>query len=358
LAGRAWLSLVAAAAVAAADEPSPADPYAELAAQLARGLEGERIPVSVGSFRYENTELLSPFSALLQRELERALDGSGRFRVITRSHIADLEREGKFQAQMLEPGAKLVPVRIEGVKAIVRGTYHYAWPSVTVIAELAWPESGEIRPAKVDIPVTEARARIWPDKPPSEAAAAATLKPAGLTQSVENVEDIEARAKKVPRDFGLELAVAGARRGFGEGERIAYRVRAARDCHVALFCHQVDKTTVVLFPNAHSRNTRIAAGTWVEIPGTDRPEFQIVVGAPYGADVVQAVACTRRSELHRLAESLAAAENKGGYRGLTRGMYVEAVESALGQGGGGDDTGPVQWSEAHIVVCTYPETGP
>jgi len=47
--------------------------------------------VGLGNFLYEDTELMSPFSSLLREELERALAETGKFKVITRSRLADLQ---------------------------------------------------------------------------------------------------------------------------------------------------------------------------------------------------------------------------------------------------------------------------
>jgi hypothetical protein len=142
---------------------------------------------------------------------------------------------------------------------------------------------------------------------------------------------------------------ADARRDYAGGEQVAYRLRSLVGCHVAVFCHQVDGSTVVLFPNAWNQDTWVPADKTVEIPGTAKHGFEIVVGPPYGADVMQVVACTTRSALHRLVQEISARKGT-----LTRGMFVKGIADGLTDTGAAPDAAPPRWSEAHLVVCTYP----
>jgi hypothetical protein len=76
---------------------------------------------------------------MLRDELEIALGETGKFKVVTRDRLADLQMEGKFQGKgVLEPGTGVEKVSIEGVKGIVRGRFYATGDGVTVFAELAW----------------------------------------------------------------------------------------------------------------------------------------------------------------------------------------------------------------------------
>ena len=122
------------------------DPYTKLASDLATDSPDGKVNIGVGNFAYENTDLLSPFSSLLRDELEIALGETGKFKIVTRDRLADLQLEGKFQGkQILEPGTGVEKVTIEGVKGIVRGRFYNSGNDITVYAELAWLEGGEIR---------------------------------------------------------------------------------------------------------------------------------------------------------------------------------------------------------------------
>lgn len=356
------MALLAFAVPLRAADPSP---YQQLAAALAEQVAPAGpapVNVGVGSFVYEDTTLLAPFSALLRDELELALPATGKFRVIARDRLADLQTEARLlQTAILEPGAAAPKVGVKEVAAIVRGRFYYKWPNVTVVAELARLDGGELRKARIELPAAGVAARLWPDPPRAAGAAqaklASVLAPQNLAGSTQNVADVESRIRRVPHDFAVQLATADARRDYAAGERIAYRLRSETGCHMAVFCHQVDGATILLFPNSSSRDTWLPAGTTVEIPGAAKQGFEIVVGPPYGADVVQVVACTSRSALHAMVQEIAA-KTGNSYGTLTRGMFVQGIDQSLAADPVASPSSPARWGEAHLVVCTYPKERP
>jgi hypothetical protein len=354
-----WTLVLAVCSVRAEDKP---DPYRNLADQLAAYVKNETVEVSVVNFVYEDTDLMSPFSSLLREELESVLPQTGKFKVITRSRLADLQYEDKFQAQQaFNPDGNTRGLKIRAVKALVRGRFAYKYPTVTVWAELAWLEGGEVQKAKIELRAEDVSARIWPESSQKEQLALdAVINPQSEVASRVNVQDVKSRLRKVPHDFPIQLVVNEGKRDFAEGETISYQVKATTGCHVAIFCHQVDGSTVVLFPNEFQRDTWVAAGTGVSIPNVGKDQFQFRIQPPFGADVVQVIACTKRSALHQMIQQQAAQIPKGmGVRSLGRGIVVEAVNDSLGStaGSGGEGDGPTRWAESHIVVCTYPKYG-
>lgn len=349
------------APVVAGDSELRQDPYMSIAQDLARYVDKSPFNVGVGNFLYENTEQMSAFSSLLRDELARVLPETGKFKVITRSRLADLQNEGKFkETTIFEPGTTNRPVKIKEIQGIVRGRFYYKYPDVTISAELVWLEGGDIKNAKVKIPVKDIGAKIWPAaiKALTETQIASAVEPQNVKKSTANIEDIESRIKKVPHDFALNLMILEGKRDFAQGETISYRVWASEPCHIALLCHQVDGSTVVLFPNGFCGSTWIPARKKVDIPGAARAGFEITITPPFGADVVQVIGCTKKSALHQMIEGCVAAEQMKGmaYRGISRGMVVQAVEDSLTESAS-DSSGPRRWAEAHIVVCTYPKYG-
>jgi hypothetical protein len=135
---------------------------------------------------------------------------------------------------------------------------------------------------------------------------------------------------------------------YTEGQAVAFVVRADRDCHIAVFCHQSNDTTLLLFPNEHNVETFIRQGAETAVPGCDKAGFVIEAGEPFGRDHVQVVSCTSRPELERLllerrpvAGTPLAAVSRGV---LVRGLKVKpAPESAAGE---------ALWGEAHLSVLT------
>jgi len=114
-------------------------------------------------------------------------------------------------------------------------------------------------------------------------------------------------------------------------------------------------TTVVLFPNRFSRNTLIPANKAIDIPGTHKSGFEIEIGPPYGSDVVEVIACTQPSALHK-ALSKYASENDAPapFQVLTRGMAVKSIDSALASAKVGS-TAALLWSQDSIVISTFPK---
>jgi hypothetical protein len=331
------------------------DPFRDLANALAKDSPSERVNVAVGSFNYENTDLQSPFSSMLRDELEIALSECGKFKVVTRDRLADLQMEGKFQGKsILEPGTGVEKVTIEGVKGIIRGRFYANRDQVTVYAELAWLEGGEVKKARITIPASRVRAKIWPD--PDEAARPIEgfIKPQNVEQSLANVQEIaKDRLTKVPRDFPIEIFTMDGRRAYREKETLSFRVRSARECHIAVLCHQSNGTSVVLFPNSFSRSTLIPANKPIDIPGTHKSGLEIEIGPPFGSDVVEVIACSQPSELHK-ALSKYAFPKDAPFQILTRGMAVKSIDSALATAKTGN-TAPLVWGQDSIVVSTYPK---
>ena len=332
--------------------------YTKLASDLATDSPDGKVNIGVGNFAYENTDLLSPFSSLLRDELEIALGETGKFKIVTRDRLADLQLEGKFQGkQILEPGTGVEKVTIEGVKGIVRGRFYNSGNDITVYAELAWLEGGEIRKARLTIPLDKVKAKIWPD--PAAAASknmGNILKPQNVEQSLANVQEIaNGRLAKIPKDFQVEVFTTDGKRDYAEGENVSFRVRSSEECHIAVICHQSDGTSVVLFPNRWCSNTLVPANKAIDIPGTHKNGFEIEIAPPFGSDVVEVIACSKPSELHKtLSQFAAKPDEKQPFQVLTRGMVAKGIDSSLAATKA-TDSAPLRWGEDSIVVSTFPK---
>jgi hypothetical protein len=159
----------------------------------------------------------------------------------------------------------------------------------------------------------------------------------------------------VPKDFPIEIFTTDGKRAYAGGENIAFRVRSTQECHIAVLCHQSDGTTVVLFPNRWSSNTLIPANKSIDIPGTHKSGFEIEIGPPYGSDVVEVIACTQPSELHKTLSKYASENDAPApFQVLTRGMAVKGIDSALAAAKVGT-TAALLWSQDSVVVSTYPK---
>lgn len=108
-----------------------------------------------------------------------------------------------------------------------------------------------------------------------------------------------------------------------------------------------------------NRCGQVPAGTAVDVPAAGADNFRLTIQEPWGADVVQVVACTRKTSLHQMVSQMARAIPQGQtVRGMDRGMVVESLSSALAGAPVGvpeESSGPPRWATAHVVVCTYPK---
>lgn len=336
-----------------------ADPFDTIAVQLASLLgEKKAVNVGVGNFAFQDTDLLSPFSALLRDELEIALNKTAGFKVVTRDRIADLQNEGKFQMRdLLEPGTAVEKVAVQGVQGIVRGRFYVSAAGVSVFTELVWLEGGNVEKTKVTLPSSQIAARLLPEGVKSEQALGALVTPQNMEASMANLQEItEGRLKRVAREFPLEFFTTDTRRAFKKGEVVSFRVRSDRDCFVAVYCHQSDGSSVLLFPNNWQRSTFVPAGKAVDIPGTQKHGFEIEIGPPYGSDVVQVIACTSEREIEKMVgKQLSTASVSQPVAVMTRGMASKAISEAGTTNLPTPNTASALWAEAHMVVSTFPK---
>ena len=334
---------------------SSVDPYLSLAEALANAAGGNgKVNVGVGNFLYEDTDLLSPYSAMLKDELSMGLSKEGKFTVITRERMADLQNEGKFQGKdIVEPGTEAKKVQIEGVQGIIRGRFYYQPPNLTIYAEIAYLDGGEVHKVKVVIPSSEVAARIWPSDTGKQSRPEVAIAPQAVKESTASIQDIESKVRKVEKNFPLEIATVDGKRGYAEGETVSFRCRSGHDTYIAVIDHQIDGSEILLFPNAFSTENYIPAGKAIDVPGTVKHGFEIQISPPFGSDVVQVIACTKKEELEKITSTFPSATQASPYAVKTRGMKVVAVDEAQKNTSMGSQ--PAQWSEDHIVVSTYPK---
>ena len=331
------------------------DPYVSLAQALAHASGGNgKINVGIGNFVYEDTDLLSPYSAMLKDELGIALPKAGKFEVITRERLADLQNEGKFQAKdIVEPGTEVKKVQIEGVQGMIRGRFYYQPPNLTIYAEIAYLDGGEVRKVKVVVPASEVAARIWPSDAQKQNQPEVAIAPQAVKESTASVQDVESKVRKVQKDFPIEIHTVDGKRGYAEGETVSFRCRSGHDAYIAVIDHQIDGSEILLFPNAFSTENYIPAGKAIDVPGTVKHGFEIQISPPFGSDVVQVIACTRKEDLEKITSTFPSSTQANPYAVRTRGMKVVAVDEA--QKNTSMASQPAQWSEDHIVVSTYPK---
>lgn len=330
------------------------DPFERLAQTLVSQLPEQAKPINlgVGNFVYGNTPMMSPLSVVIREELEIALPKSKQVQIITRSNLEELENESEFQAtDLVEPGTAVAPLMVKGVEGIVRGRFITDGTTVTLYTEIAWLKDAKVTKGKVTWKMNEVAARVWPDK--DTAAAAEAIKPCNAEDSMKGIEEVtNAKLLNIKQDFPLQLTTQDRQRAYPEGESIGFKVKSPKACHIAVICHQNDGTSVVLFPNKWHKDTLIPADRWVSVPGALKAGFEIEVAEPFGSDVVQVIACTNESALHKEIKGLASAASEDElYPTMTRGMVVKKVKAATAA----DLSAETLWGEQHIIVSTFPK---
>jgi hypothetical protein len=171
-----------------------------------------------------------------------------------------------------------------------------------------------------------------------------------------NIQDVAAgRLAKISKDFQVEVFTTDCLRAYPQGSNVSFRVRSAEECHIAVLCHQSDGTSVVLFPNRWCTNTLIPANKSIDVPGTHKSGFEIEISPPFGSDVVEVIACSKDSELHKTLSQYAAQPHaQEGFQVLTRGMMAKGIESSIANSKSGESA-PLRWAQDSIIVSTFPK---
>jgi hypothetical protein len=326
-----------------------ADPYTQLAEQLSAPLGTNTQRVGMGNFPYQDTEQLSKFSGVIRERLAAALAASDNVRLVLQSRIAILQKEGVFQGPApLDPDTVAQPVNSSQLNALVRGRYYLKEGNVIIKPELLLLESGKVLPtAEVSLGSQRDVSPGWLGD--------AELVPFNFEAGQKNILDVTTRSQRLRHDFSIDLAVKEAKRDFFEGDSISYYIQPKIACHVAVFDHQVDGSTVLLFPNAHNTNTLVEPQPSTEIPGVNASGFYLRIAEPFGADVIQIIACSRNSLLHqKLARLAHETPKKVALAMVSRDVIAEAIGSPRSQTIAGDQRQP-QWTEARLVICTRPK---
>jgi len=119
----------------------------------AKGIQGQT-NIGVGDFLDGSSEKVSPFSALLKAEFEKALETDSRVKVITRERLGELEMEGRFQSDKSFVQANTTKVQVEGIEVLVRGRLFRAEDKVALHAEWVRLSGGEIVRGSIELPAS------------------------------------------------------------------------------------------------------------------------------------------------------------------------------------------------------------
>lgn len=300
--------------------------------------------VGVGIFPDAKSGMLTPCSEKLRYIAEQAVRRGGA-RLVDRYELNKKEDSGELDTTAIsEPGGPL-PATHSGLDGVLRGRYTYDEGSDSVKLELELSTPRAVQTASLSLPLTS----ILPEKSKpslffhSQNEAASQW---GIRQMLQE------SLMPANRDIDLHLKTVSGERVFIKGQSISFRLKASQDCYVAVICHQSDGHSVLLFPNADHDDMFIPANTWVDIPGTQKPGFQIDIDEPFGSDLVQVLACSKLEDLKQklpAMETRQADEEASGYNVFSRGMVVKHLKANA------PASSAVQWGETHLIISSYPE---
>ncbi len=321
------------------------DPYADLVTRLEEQAKDKlaraELRVMVGDFPCANqgSEGISTVSRMLEDRLREALGTSKTLTVIGRKHLEKMVQEKELQSSNLIDPHTIVKINVKGVDALLDGRYTHKEKTVSLSVTLSLLNGGEQVTVVGDVPQEVLRrAASKPQEAVTPQNREDFFQPQNIGNRKLNLNKLAQVNKNLAnRKIKAEIWVEGGRNHFLGGEEIRYRVRVDRDCHIAIFCHQIDGTTSRLFPNRHNADTKVQKNRIITIPG-DKAGFKYRIGAPFGGDIVQIVACNNRAELATVSHRLE------GVRGLDlkQDVFPKTPDRIL-------------WGEQHILVYSYPK---
>jgi hypothetical protein len=140
---------------------------------------------------------------------------------------------------------------------------------------------------------------------------------------------IEAKATVVPaqQDFGLKVWTNKPTNDFVENERLIIYVKSDRDAYLKLDYFQANGTVAHLVPNKYRGQGHITGGKTYAFGDDTSPE-QLIIDAPYGDEVIKAIASVIPFDL--LNEPVEVISDSRNYISSTlRGIRLVAAESSV-----------------------------
>jgi Domain of unknown function (DUF4384) len=304
---------------------------------LSTAITNAPLTVGVGNFLYQDTPQMSAFSAVLQAQVETALAQTPPFELVSRDQMVITQL---FHGALpLDPGQPIGTGNSTSITALVRGRFFLQDTNISVTAELVRLADGKIlarvtNTGAANIPATQ------------------DFVPANFALGQDNIRDVEKRLAALPHDFVVDLSIKQCKRNFARGERYELRIRAPQDCYVAVFDHEVDGSTVLLFPNSRHTNDWVPADVAVDIPSPDDHVLFLKVSPPLGADVIQVIACTSESTLHK--NMVRAAASSANVVTMLAPVSREQLAGQISRiNSAAEPKSDAKWAEAHLVLSSY-----
>ena len=146
-------------------------------------------------------------------------------------------------------------------------------------------------------------------------------------------------------DLKLDLWIDKTNGVYGAGESVQIYARASADAYVTIFNVNARGETTVVFPNSFHKQNFVQAGQLLQVPGP-REDYQLTVNAPYGVNLIKALATKRQVSLFessQLMQNGAFRTFQGGPKGLARQLQLVAKKEPR-----------AGWGEAQLPFTVAP----
>lgn len=154
-----------------------------------------------------------------------------------------------------------------------------------------------------------------------------------------------AAAAPAVQAINVEVALDRADGRYRIGEAVGLSVRVSEASYLTVFNVAPDGSVTVLFPNRFHRESHVAGGTAIALPGAGA---RLVARAPAGTDLVKVIASATPIDLSGLgkfsAEGPFVSAPAGSAREVARALGVDAAVPAVVQ--------PGRWGEASVTLVT------
>ncbi|GEM_PF-2135433 len=173
-----------------------------------------------------------------------------------------------------------------------------------------------------------------------------------IGKSTSNLKEIEKISTDIKDVFKILITTQDMKNEYKAGDKIRFSVISEKDCHIAIFAHQSDGKSILIYPNRWSRNTWLSANKALSVPDPGRDRFDLTVGPPYGDDIIQVIACTSRNALINMIDGEIKKISEGqDFAVIQRGIIVSEINSPSPAG----TEGSKEWAENHIMISTFPK---
>lgn len=244
---------------------------------LGSKVQGEKVRIAADNITFEKSKMGTALSVYLESKLSTQIVNSNKFIEISRKDLERVLKEQELSQSDLFNQSKVAKIgELEGLQGIVSGEYIVAGEEIFL----------NLRLVSVRTNKTLAAAECRLDK---------NTLPKGLDLVPVNYKTMKENTVSIPSKGSLNIEVWTDRGDGGvyiDGEKLYAHFRANKDCYLRLFHVDVNGVKKLIFPNQFHRDNQLVKANQVYVFPSKEMNFDFVLGAPYGVEMIQAVAST------------------------------------------------------------------